>query len=281
MSNNIFVLCTGRCGSMTMAEACKHATNYSAAHESTALRRGLKYPDNHIEVNNRLTWFLGILDRQFPDARYVHLTRDPEAVALSHAKRCARKPAGIIDAWRVKIRMSWQVKHGAQERSLMTDCREYVDAVNSLIELFLRSPSRSGNLRDHCHVDINDPDTFVAFWKWAGCEGNIDEAVRTFRIAHNTGREKATKSKAARIARRRSVVPQAGVKITSRKRQKLQADAVRQQDRTTAVARAARAAKAARDEKIRHRRRKQLQRAAEQARRTQPRGRYGPLKRRV
>lgn len=33
---NVFVLCTGRCGSVTFVEACKHVTNYTSAHESRA-----------------------------------------------------------------------------------------------------------------------------------------------------------------------------------------------------------------------------------------------------
>jgi hypothetical protein len=31
---NVFVLCTGRCGSTTFARACRHMTNYGVGHES-------------------------------------------------------------------------------------------------------------------------------------------------------------------------------------------------------------------------------------------------------
>ena len=37
---NVFVLNTGRCGSTTFIEACRHITNYSAAHESKTGRLG-------------------------------------------------------------------------------------------------------------------------------------------------------------------------------------------------------------------------------------------------
>jgi len=182
--NNIFVLCTGRCGSMTMARACQHATNYTAAHESWVLRNDLAYPDNHIEVNNRLTWFLGLMDAKFPDARYVHLTRDPEAVAISHAKHCVNQPAKIINGWRNVMRMGWQ-RHKHPDRDVMTDCREYVAAVTGLITVFLRSPDINGDPRDWVHVDIDKPDSFRQFWHWAGCAGSLDRAMATFKTRHN------------------------------------------------------------------------------------------------
>jgi hypothetical protein len=63
---NVFVLNTGRCGSVTFIEACRHIRNYSAAHESRATLIGeqrLAYAANHIETDNRLCWFLGRLDK--------------------------------------------------------------------------------------------------------------------------------------------------------------------------------------------------------------------------
>jgi len=190
--NNIFVLCTGRCGSMTMARACSHATNYTARHESASLRNDLWYPDNHIEVNNRLTWFLGILDEKYPDARYVHLIRDPEAVAVSHAKHCVNQPAKIISAWRNSMRMGWK-RPKSPDRDVMLDCREYVAASNGLIKIFLRSPKLDGSARQYMTVDIDHPEHFAQFWKWAGCQGNFAEAMRTFKTKHNTRRSPGKK----------------------------------------------------------------------------------------
>ena len=48
---NVFVLNTGRCGSMTFVEACRPITNFSSAHESRCAKLGAErfaYPDNHI-----------------------------------------------------------------------------------------------------------------------------------------------------------------------------------------------------------------------------------------
>ena len=82
---NVFVLCTGRCGSTTLVEACGHLSNWTSGHETRTHLLGparLAYPDGHIEADNRLSWLLGRLDEAFGDrAAYVHLTRDPEAVS--------------------------------------------------------------------------------------------------------------------------------------------------------------------------------------------------------
>ena len=83
---NVFVLCTGRCGSVTFARACRFIDNYTAGHE-TAHGYNLEYPDRHIEVDNRLSWFLGRLDERYPDAYYVHLLRRREDVVQSFARR--------------------------------------------------------------------------------------------------------------------------------------------------------------------------------------------------
>src|SRR5699024_7320063 len=87
----VFILCTGRCGSASVIEACGHIDNFSAGHESLADEVGEKrwdYPDWHIEADNRLSWHLGQLDRRFGDAPFfVHLTRDRKATAKSYAKR--------------------------------------------------------------------------------------------------------------------------------------------------------------------------------------------------
>lgn len=43
----------------------------------------MAYPPRHIEVDNRLAWFLGYLQEHHGhEAYYVHLTRDRDAVAL-------------------------------------------------------------------------------------------------------------------------------------------------------------------------------------------------------
>ena len=98
---NIFVLCTGRCGSTTFTRACEHITNFSSSHESLCKFLGVErfeYPKNHIEVDNRLSWLIGRLDKAYGDeAFYVHLKREDSLVAKSFTKRYG---GGIIKAYR-------------------------------------------------------------------------------------------------------------------------------------------------------------------------------------
>ena len=61
---NVFVLCTGRCGSVTLYKICKHIQNFTSGHESRK-KLDFKYQENHIEIDNRLSWFLGRLDDKF------------------------------------------------------------------------------------------------------------------------------------------------------------------------------------------------------------------------
>jgi hypothetical protein len=272
--NNIFVLCTGRCGSMTMAEACKHATNYTAAHESPLLRYGLVYPDNHIEVNNRLTWFMGLLDKLYPAARYVHLTRDPDAVAISHAKHCARQPARIIEAWRNSLRMGWLKKQGHSERGILTDCREYVEAVTTLIDVFLRAPMQNGKPREFINIDINTPADFARFWDWADCEGDFKAAMTAFITPHNVGKDRASRAKTQR--RKAATIAE---DVSTHKAPKVKQQPVPK--RTTVIAKASKAVKLVTVGKVRQRKLKALQRDAEIARKKLPRGKYGPQKRKV
>ena len=122
---NVFVLCTGRCGSVTFSKAAQHAINFTAGHETRSHLLGAEhfaYPPNHIEVDNRLTWFLGRLHQAFPDAYYVHLVRDSLAVARSFYLRYGR---GIIGGYATGIMMS------LPENAPKVDvCLDYVHTVN-------------------------------------------------------------------------------------------------------------------------------------------------------
>ena len=85
---NVFVLCTGRCGSTTFVRACQHIENFTAGHESRAKLLGsdrVSYPKKHIEADNRLTWFLPRLTSNIdPDTTlFVHLTRSQSEVVKS------------------------------------------------------------------------------------------------------------------------------------------------------------------------------------------------------
>ncbi len=123
---NVFVLCTGRCGSVTFIESCKHITNYTAGHETRCNWTGDKrfaFPPHHIEADNRLSWLLGRLDAAYGDnAFYVHLTRDREAVARSYARRY---PRGIIGAYHTEILMGAATQN--RETDLVQVAADYCD----------------------------------------------------------------------------------------------------------------------------------------------------------
>jgi hypothetical protein len=179
---NVFILNTGRCGSRTFIEACSHITNFSSGHESRSSLLGeerLDYPENHIEADNRLAWFLGRLEKRFGDeAFYVHLTRDADTTAQSFVRRY---PRSIVKAYRQAILM------GSVERSdPVSVCLDYCDTVNSNIQMFLKDKTHRMDFRLE-----NAREDFARFWEMIGAEGDFDAAIAEFDIRHNaSGQEK-------------------------------------------------------------------------------------------
>ena len=182
---NVFVLNTGRCGSMTLARACGHLSNWTAAHESRTHLTGperLAYPPRHIEIDNRLSWFLGRLDATWGDrAAYVHLTRDAEAVAQSFA---ARARQGIVKAYRTDILA--RSRRRATGRPLIDECRDYVDTVTQNIRHFLKDKSHVLPMR----LETLATD-FDAFLDWTGAEGDLAAARAEIAVVHNATETRA------------------------------------------------------------------------------------------
>lgn len=174
---NVFVLCTGRCGSTTFAKACSHITNYTASHESRIGAAGitrLDYPPNHIEIDNRLSWFLGRLDERFGNsALYVHLTRDPHQVAESFA---ARWDTGIMLAYRTGVSPTTQ-NPTIESVELAGDL---VRTVTSNIDLFLRDKTSKMTMQLE-----NIKDQFPTFFDRIGARGDLNLALDELDIRHN------------------------------------------------------------------------------------------------
>jgi hypothetical protein len=173
---NVFVLNTGRCGSTTFIKACQHISNYTSSHESLLDKTGqqrLDYPDNHIEADNRLSWFLGQLDKKYSDdAVYVHLKRERQAVAESFSKRI---DFGILKAYEQGILL-----HGEHRLSAFDIAVDYIDTVNANIELFLKDKTRK------IDVSIETVTTdFPRFWEMIGARGDLDEAIKQWSINYN------------------------------------------------------------------------------------------------
>jgi len=175
---NVFILNTGRCGSTTFNMACEHITNFTSAHESRCDRLGedrLAYPDNHIEADNRLSWFLGRLDNHYGDkAIYVHLMRNSHDTASSYAKRLF--PGGIIPAYRKGI-----LQHLPADISDMSVSLDYYDTVNSNIEHFLKDKTRKMEFNLE-----NAKEDYKKFWELVGAEGDLDAAMAEFDIPYNS-----------------------------------------------------------------------------------------------
>jgi len=180
---NVFVLCTGRCGSTTFARACRHATNYTVGNESRRGEAGtdnrLAYPENHIEVDGRLAWFLGTLDRIYGDnAHYVHLTwtRESTAKLLAHRYATKHKRSGRSN----KITMIKGFAHSiVYSKNLHQDvdkiCRHFWDTVTDNIVLFLKDKSRVSR------VSLDSaPDDFARFWTAIDAKGDLDAASKVF-----------------------------------------------------------------------------------------------------
>ncbi|MGY1408471.1 MULTISPECIES: hypothetical protein [unclassified Luteimonas] len=131
------------------------------------------YPPRHIEVDNRLVWFLGYLQQRFgADAHYVHLTRERHAVAQSFNGRWHLR-SSIMRAYTEQICMT-------SPKDPLAACYDYVDSVTSNIEAFLRDKPNVFRMRMEEHADV-----FPAFLDWIAAEGDLDASIQEWGIAHN------------------------------------------------------------------------------------------------
>jgi hypothetical protein len=196
---NVFVLTTGRSGSVTFSEACRHITNYTTGHETRVGLLGvdrLAYPDRHIEVDDRLAWFLGRLDAAYGnEAFYVHLRRDEKATAASRMRRW-NKPA--MRAYRNGI--LWDVDPGVSRLELALDLNR---TVNSNIEFFLRDKT------DTMAIDIETArQVFPEFWKRIGADGDLEAALEELTVHHHAGTDRRPTPRATGASHRwRSWLP--------------------------------------------------------------------------
>jgi hypothetical protein len=173
---NVFILNSGRCGSMTFIQACQHITNFTAGHESRIRLIGaerLAYPDNHVEADNRLSWLLGRLDRAYGNrAFYVHLTRDHDAAAASFAKR---SDFGIMKAYREGILLEGEESQTNREIAL-----DYLETVDANIALFLKYKRNRLAFRLE-----NAKKDFRTFWEWIGAQGDLEKALAEWDNLYN------------------------------------------------------------------------------------------------
>ena len=193
---NVFVLCTGRSGSTTFFRACQHITNYSAGHElntSEVGRRRLRYPENHIEVDNRLSWLLGRLDQAYGDrAFYVHLIREEAPTARSFNRRWASRYS-IIRAYAEGV-----LRTKDQTEAL---CVDMIQTANANISHFLTAKPRT------LTIPLEEArECFPKFWDSIGAEGPIEDALREFDVRHNVSAPPASRAYARLLWKLRSAL---------------------------------------------------------------------------
>jgi hypothetical protein len=175
---NIFILNAGRCGSTSFIKACKHITNYTAGHESRAILTGeqrINYPDNHIEADNRLCWFLGRLDEKFGDnAHYVHLVRNRNESITSFVKR---SHFGIMKAYKEGILL------GGKNQTAEEIAGDYLDTIESNLSLFLKDKSHQSRFRLE-----QAEDDFKTFWRQIAAQGDMEMAIAEWHVLHNASK---------------------------------------------------------------------------------------------
>lgn len=191
---HVFVLCTGRCGSVSLAKACSHFTNYTSGHETnrSAGPARIDYPRFHIEIDNRLAWFLGALEERYGDrAYYLHLVRDESRVAESYDRR-------------------WH-HHGSLMRAFDEGiCGHSSAGPHAAAELAATvNANIRGFLRDKTHVLVGDiEDTaawFPRFIADIAAEGDSAAAIAEFALQHNATCLSAHEDSIEAVARRTRV----------------------------------------------------------------------------
>lgn len=179
----VFVLTTGRSGSLTLSRALSHTANYSCAHESRSDRLycRLNYPDRHIEVDNRLAFFLGPLHREYPGAHYVWLRRDRSDTVSSFLRRFD-SPRGIMAAYAHGIVQGRKHPSDLSHFERRAAAELYVDTTESNIAAFLEHTGVA-----HTRMDIEHAvQQLPGLWQAIGAEGDMEAAAGELRKLHNS-----------------------------------------------------------------------------------------------
>jgi len=155
--------------------------NYTSGHETRSRLLGdnrFEYPDNHIEADNRLSWFTGILDEKFGDnALYIHLVRDENEIAKSYLRRF-KSGRSIVNHFAEGILML--EKGNIDSKTEQRVANMYVHTVNSNIEHFLKDKTNTVTISlKNIKSDFRD------LWKQIGAKGNLNRALAEFDIRHN------------------------------------------------------------------------------------------------
>jgi hypothetical protein len=145
-------------------------------------QRVANYPQNHIEVDNRLAWMLGILEREYgDDAFYVHLLRNREETARSFVRRWDSTDGNIIFsyAWGILSYRYDQIKRASESQRLQI-ARDYWHLQNGNIQQFLANKSNQTTI---WLDEVERP--FREFWRDLRAEGDLEAALNEWDVKHN------------------------------------------------------------------------------------------------
>jgi hypothetical protein len=167
----VFVIGTGRCGTVTFSKACRHIQNYTCSHESNTgwkpTRPLLEYPDNHIEVDPRLSYFLPLLIQKYPDAYFVHLIRNREDTIKSLEKR-------------ESLYLFGQFHMGISKRSINTLATLYYDNTVNMVNML---SDHTNNFQIISLEDINNG--YKLFWERINAKGDYGYCLKEFKTKYN------------------------------------------------------------------------------------------------
>jgi hypothetical protein len=159
----------------------------------------LHYPDNHIEVDNRLSWMLGRLGEAYGAAAfYVHLKRQEDGVVESICRRIGdrfdkmeldvARRQGIVVAHKL-------VLMGAPGASVADLARDYVRTVDANIAAFLASMPRKMEFRlEEARAD------FPRFWGAIVAEGDLAAATAEWETRYNSGEAREAREKSRDVS---------------------------------------------------------------------------------
>jgi len=163
----IFVVGTGRCGTVTFSKATTHIKNYTSGHETNTsglTNNNLKYPDNHIEIDHRMSYFIPILKTSYPNAYWVHLQRERTSCIHSLAKRQSLLKFGSFHL-------------GSTQHKILNLAEYYYENTNMLITQLVPNAQ---------HIWLHDiSEGFKLFWEKIGAIGDINIAMNELSIKYN------------------------------------------------------------------------------------------------
>ena len=197
----VFVVGTGRCGSVTFCKACGHITNYTVDHERVfTLRDKLDWPDQHIAVEPSMWPLVPLLRERYPELVLVHLVREDRAAFCASYRKLTSPPFIGAAAYRIPKEMrpperaNWEgapptidvwsaccVGHPANEEERLERIGLYYDTVNATVAA----------MQPDVVVKLERPRiAWQRFWATIGAEGDFVRSLGEWNTKHNSSQER-------------------------------------------------------------------------------------------